>query len=108
MARIKHIAIRTTDPEKTAAFYQEVFGLKKVGLGLNGIFLSDGYINLAILKYCPERERGGGRIGIDISASKWKTLREPWRSLAGMEEHPWASAWTSHPRMLPALSPTTS
>jgi catechol 2,3-dioxygenase-like lactoylglutathione lyase family enzyme len=65
MARIKHIALRTTDPEKTAAFYQEVFGLKKVGLGLNGIFLSDGYINLAILKSRPERERGGGRIGIE-------------------------------------------
>ena len=65
MARIKHIAIRTTDPEKTSAFYQEVFGLKKVGLGHNGIFLSDGYINLAILKVRPERERGGGKIGIE-------------------------------------------
>ncbi|TMB63684.1 MAG: VOC family protein [Deltaproteobacteria bacterium] len=65
MARIKHIAIRTTDPEKTSAFYQEVFGLKKVGLGVNGIFLSDGYINLAILKCRPERERGAGKIGIE-------------------------------------------
>jgi len=26
MARIKHIAIRTPDPEKTAAFYKDVFG----------------------------------------------------------------------------------
>jgi hypothetical protein len=42
-----------------------VFGLKKVGLGLNGIFLSDGYINLAILKCRPERERGAGKIGIE-------------------------------------------
>ena len=31
MARIKHIAIRTPDPEKTAAFYKEVFGLQEVG-----------------------------------------------------------------------------
>jgi catechol 2,3-dioxygenase-like lactoylglutathione lyase family enzyme len=30
MARIKHIAIRTPDPEKTAAFYKDVFGLKEV------------------------------------------------------------------------------
>lgn len=65
MARIKHIAIRTSDPEKTAAFYQEVFGLKRVGLGRNGVYLSDGYINLAILKCRPEKEGGGGKIGIE-------------------------------------------
>jgi catechol 2,3-dioxygenase-like lactoylglutathione lyase family enzyme len=50
MAKIKHIAIRTAEPEKTAAFYEEVFGLKQVGLGINGVYLSDGHINLAILK----------------------------------------------------------
>jgi methylmalonyl-CoA/ethylmalonyl-CoA epimerase len=58
MARIKHIAIRTADPEKTAAFYQAAFGLKKAGLGRNGIYLTDGHINLAILK-------GGARPGIE-------------------------------------------
>jgi catechol 2,3-dioxygenase-like lactoylglutathione lyase family enzyme len=31
MAKIKHIAIRTPNPEKTAAFYKEVFGLEEVG-----------------------------------------------------------------------------
>ena len=36
MAKIKHIAIRTTDVEKTVAFYTEVFDLKQVGRGLNG------------------------------------------------------------------------
>ncbi|HEY3111987.1 MAG TPA: VOC family protein [Chloroflexota bacterium] len=50
MARIKHVAIRTPDPEKTAAFYKEVFGLEEVGKALSGYYLSDGYINLAILK----------------------------------------------------------
>ena len=50
MARIKHIAIRTPDPEKTAAFYKDVFGLKEVGQARTGYYLSDGYINLAILK----------------------------------------------------------
>ena len=37
MARIKHIAIRTPDPEKTAAFYKEVFGLEEVGRAGAGI-----------------------------------------------------------------------
>ena len=50
MARIKHIAIRTPYPEKTAAFYKDVFGLKEVGQARAGVYLSDGYINLAILK----------------------------------------------------------
>jgi len=57
MARIKHIAIRTPDPEKTAAFYKEVFGLKEVGQARTGCYLSDGYINLAILK---SRDEGQG------------------------------------------------
>ncbi len=50
MARIKHIAIRTPDPDKTAAFYKEAFGLEEVGQARAGVYLSDGYINLAILK----------------------------------------------------------
>ncbi len=54
MVRIKHIAIRTPDPEKTAAFYKEVFGLEEVGLARSGYYLSDGYINLAILKSSDE------------------------------------------------------
>jgi catechol 2,3-dioxygenase-like lactoylglutathione lyase family enzyme len=58
MARIKHVAIRTADPEKTAAFYQDTFGLKRAGLGKNGIYLTDGHINLAILK-------GGDKLGIE-------------------------------------------
>jgi catechol 2,3-dioxygenase-like lactoylglutathione lyase family enzyme len=60
MARIKHVAIRTKEPEKTAAFYVEVFGLKRVGLGRNGIYLSDGHINLAILKCQPGKEEAVG------------------------------------------------
>ena len=46
MARIKHIAIL---PRKWP-FYKEVFGLQEVGQAGRGYYLSDGYINLAILK----------------------------------------------------------
>lgn len=65
MARIKHIAIRTLDVEKASAFYKEVFGLKQVGLGRNGVYLSDGHINLAILKTHTEGDADTGKIGID-------------------------------------------
>ena len=63
MAKIKHIAIRTSDPEKTAAFYKEVFGLEEVGTARTGFYLSDGNINLAILK---SNDEGKGETPRDV------------------------------------------
>ena len=56
MARIKHIALVTDDPAKTAEFYKQQFGLTELyrrpsGTGEKGVWLSDGYIYFAILKY---------------------------------------------------------
>jgi methylmalonyl-CoA/ethylmalonyl-CoA epimerase len=50
MAKIRHIAISTEDPEKTAAWYKEVFGLEEVGRSPSGVYLSDGDINFAVLR----------------------------------------------------------
>ena len=49
MARIRHIALMTADVPKLAGFYKNVFGLKEVSRGKRSIYLSDGYINIAIL-----------------------------------------------------------
>lgn len=65
MARIKHIAIRTHDVEKTASFYKEAFGLEQVGLGQNGIYLTDGHLNIAILKFRDETGAEPVKLGID-------------------------------------------
>ena len=59
MARIKHIALATEDPVKTAEFYKEVFGLEELhrkprDSGEDGVWLTDGYIYFAILKYGSE------------------------------------------------------
>ena len=55
MGKIKHIAIATQDPDKTAEFYKEVFALQMVGRVENenaeGYYLSDGNVNLAILRF---------------------------------------------------------
>jgi catechol 2,3-dioxygenase-like lactoylglutathione lyase family enzyme len=56
MARIKHIALVTDDPVKTAEFYKQHFGLTELyrrpsATGENGVWLSDGYIYFAILKF---------------------------------------------------------
>ena len=55
MAKLKHIALSVADPEKTAKFYEEAFGLERVGTTdsvlASGVYLSDGYINIALLNY---------------------------------------------------------
>ena len=52
MAKIRHIALTTKDPDAVAAFYKEAFDMEEVRRSENGaVFLSDGYINLAILNH---------------------------------------------------------
>ena len=67
MAKIRHIALSVQDPEKTARFYEEAFGLVRVGTTTSvladGVYLSDGYINVALLKYKTDEMAGvaGGK-----------------------------------------------
>ena len=56
-AKLRHFAICVTDLEASAEFYQRVFGLQRVGeetleMG-SGVYLSDGVVNLALLKGSP-------------------------------------------------------
>lgn len=55
MAKIKHIAIATPEPEKTAQFYQAVFGLQVAARAdvadTEAVFLTDGDINVALLRF---------------------------------------------------------
>src|SRR6267143_1280603 len=70
MAKIKHIALSTQDPEKTARFYSDVFGMKQIGRvdheTVSGYFLTDGDLNLAILKFKNDAVAGVER-GKDFS-----------------------------------------
>ena len=50
MAKIRHLAIITTDPGKLADFYEQVFGLEVQHRADNGsVFMTDGYLNIALL-----------------------------------------------------------
>jgi catechol 2,3-dioxygenase-like lactoylglutathione lyase family enzyme len=68
MARIRHIALTTENPSKTAAFYKEAFGLKEVRRSPNvAVFLSDGHINLAILNFKTNKSADVGAHGENFS-----------------------------------------
>jgi lactoylglutathione lyase len=64
MPRIRHIALTTKDPSRVAAFYKEAFGMQEVRRNPRGaVFLTDGYINLAILNTKSEQDADVGAQG---------------------------------------------
>ena len=68
MARIKHIALTTKDPAKVAAFYKDAFGMREIRRNPRGaVFLTDGYINLAILNFKTEKDADVGANGPNFS-----------------------------------------
>lgn len=68
MPKIKHIAIICMDPPKLAEFYCDVFDMKiQHSNGKNGVFLTDGHINLALLSQKAEGKANGlNHIGFQI------------------------------------------
>lgn len=50
-SKIRHLAIKTKSPPKLAKFYEDVFDMKVIATEAGGaIYMSDGYLTLAILK----------------------------------------------------------
>ena len=49
MAKLRHVAITVDDMQKTAAFYEQAFELKRVRESEVAIMLSDGIVSLAII-----------------------------------------------------------
>ena len=67
MNQLRHLAIRTEEPEKLAAFYIEAFGFREVRDGWppvqgqegKNFHLTDGYFELAILANVPNQSPNG-------------------------------------------------
>ena len=72
IAKLRHIAISVPDLERSAKFYEETFGLKRVNLAItpygDGLSLSDGVINRTLLHCHTDAaagdERGHAFVGI--------------------------------------------
>jgi len=52
MAKIRHIAIFSDDPENLSKFYVKVFGMEVKGKSPTGgaVWMTDGYMDIALLK----------------------------------------------------------
>ena len=78
MAKLRHIAISVPDIEKSAKFYEETFGLKRVNLAItpygDGLSLSDGVINLTLLHFHTEDAAGDGTGGVVVG--RWSLVVE--------------------------------
>src|SRR6266581_975356 len=67
MARIKHIALTTKEPAEVAEFYKAAFGLKELRRNNGNVFLTDGYIHIAVLQHKDERSPDMGAHGPNFS-----------------------------------------
>jgi lactoylglutathione lyase len=91
MAKLRHIALIVPDPEEAAKFYEAAFDLKRAGTARRGVYLSDGVINLALLK-----QEGNEKVGLyhfgawvdDLDASEKKVLDAGGTYLAGRPDSP--------------------
>ena len=96
MAKIKHIALSTQDPEKTAKFYVDVFGMKQIGRvdhpAVSGFFLTDGDLNLAVLNFKNDAvagvERGRDFSGIHHIGFQVESLEAIAEKLAAVGSEP--------------------
>ena len=69
--RIRHIALSVEDPWESAEFYKQALGLEEVteldGPLAEGVYLTDGVVNLALLKFkSDEAAQGTGKDFVGI------------------------------------------
>ena len=91
MNQLRHLAIRTEEPEKLVAFYKEAFGFREVSEGVppaqlqesRSFHLTDGYFELAILGNVPNQSTNGlYHFGIKVD-----DMDETARKLESFQKH---------------------
>lgn len=71
---IKHVGIKTEDPDRLAEFYKFVFSMKQAErkelpiTGAKAIYLSDGIINLGLIKNSPVAKPGIQLLGFQVQS----------------------------------------
>ena len=91
MAKLRHIALIVPDPEKAAKFFEDAFEMKVAGKARRGVYVSDGVINVALLK-----QEGDEKVGIyhygmwvdDLDEAEKKVVNAGGTYLAGRPTSP--------------------
>ena len=64
MAKLRHIALTTSNPSEVAEFYKKAFDMQEVGSSLRGeVSLTDGYLHMTILPHKTEEDLDVGPNG---------------------------------------------
>jgi methylmalonyl-CoA/ethylmalonyl-CoA epimerase len=91
MAKLRHIALIVPDPEAAATFFEKAFDMKRAGTARRGIYMSDGIINVALLRQEGEEEVGIYHFGMwvdDLDAAEKKVVDAGGTYLAGRPTSP--------------------
>jgi lactoylglutathione lyase len=89
--RLRHIAIIVPDPEKAATFFEQAFGMTRAGKARRGIYMSDGVMNVALLKTEGEEKPGLYHFGMwvdDLDEAEKKVIDAGGTYLAGRPTSP--------------------
>ena len=91
MSRIRHIAIIVPDAEEAAKFYEKALGWKRAGAARRGVYMSDGVMNVALLKTEGDEKPGLYHFGMwvdDLDAAEKKVTDAGGTYLAGRPTSP--------------------
>ena len=86
MAKLRHIALIVPDPEKAAKFFEEAFDMKVAGRARRGVYMSDGTMNVALLKQEGKEKVGIYHFGMwvdDLDEAEKKVVKAGGSYLAG-------------------------
>jgi catechol 2,3-dioxygenase-like lactoylglutathione lyase family enzyme len=89
MARIRHLAIVSENRERLVKFYTEAFGMKVIdGVG-PAIYLTDGYLNLAIIQKRPHYKEGLYHFGMEVDdIEKLKSVCKEFGAASEIQKRP--------------------
>ena len=86
MSRIRHIAVVNSNQEKLGNFYKTAFGMKEVkGIG-SALYLSDGYMNLALIKKTPELKVDEGLYHFGFEVDDVEPLKDIFKQVGASSE----------------------
>ena len=91
MAKMRHIALIVPDVDASAKFFEQAFDLKVVGRARRGVYLSDGTINIALLKVEGDEKPGLYHFGMwvdDLDEAEAKAQKAGATYMSGRPESP--------------------